>query len=148
MARQFAIDTNLYIDALRTETGKAALNAFVATFAPFVHLSAVVAQELRAGVRGEAAFALESRVIAPFERRDRVFAPSYRAWKQSGRVLAELVNPKDWRSLTRSFVNDTLLAMSCREAGVVLVTSNLNDFRRIASVYRFDFISPWPTSGS
>jgi predicted nucleic acid-binding protein len=147
-SRRFAIDTNLYIDALRTEAGKVALNGFHAAFAPFVHLSAVVAQELRAGAHDRAAVTLESNVIAPFERRDRVFAPSYTAWKESGRVLAELVNPKDWRSVARSFLNDTLLAMSCREAGVVLVTSNLSDFGRIAAVCEFDFVSPWPTAAA
>ena len=142
-SRRFAIDTNLYVDALRTETGKVALDAFHAAFAPFVHLSAVVVQELRAGARDRAAATLDANIIAPFERRDRVFAPSYAAWKESGRVLAELVNPKDWRSVTRSFVNDTLLAMSCRESGVVLVTSNTTDFGRIAAVREFDFVSPW-----
>ena len=144
-SRRFAIDTNLYIDALRTETGKAALNGFHAAFAPFVHLSAVVVQELRAGARAKSAVALSTSIISPFERRDRIFAPSYAAWKESGRVLAELVSPKDWRSVTRSFVNDTLLAMSCRESGIVLVTSNVSDFRRIAAVRDFDFVSPWPT---
>ena len=144
-SRRFAIDTNLYIDALRTETGKAALNAFYAAFAPFVHLSAVVVEELRAGARDRAAASLDANVIAPFERRDRVFAPSYAAWKESGRVLAELVRPNEWRSVTRGLVNDTLLAMSCRQLGIVLVTSNVSDFRRIASVRAFDFVAPWPT---
>jgi predicted nucleic acid-binding protein len=143
-SRRFAIDTNLYIDALRTDTGRVALNAFHASFAPFVHLSAVVLHELRAGVRDRAATTLETNVIAPFERRGRVFAPSYGAWKESGRVLADLFRPADWKSVTRSFVNDTLLAMSCREAGVVLVTSTLSDFRRIAAVRAFDFVPPWP----
>jgi predicted nucleic acid-binding protein len=143
-SRQFAVDTSLYVDALRTESGKAALNAFHASFAPFIQLSAVVVQELRAGARDRATAALESNIFAPFERRDRVFAPSYSAWKECGRVLTELVGPKDWRSVTRSFVNDTLLAMSCREAGVVLVTSNVSDLRRIASVRSFDFVPAWP----
>lgn len=143
--RRFAIDTSLYIDALRTETGKVALNTFHEVFAPFVHLSAVVARELRAGARAKSAVLLDANIIAPFERRDRVFAPSYGAWKESGRVLAELVNPKDWRSVMRSFVNDTLLAMSCRESGTVLVTSNVGDFRRIAAVREFDFVPLWPT---
>jgi predicted nucleic acid-binding protein len=34
--------------------------------------------------------------------------------------------------------------MSCREAGVVLVTNNVSDFRRIATARKFDFLSPWP----
>jgi predicted nucleic acid-binding protein len=141
------IDTNLYVDAFRSEAGKAALTAFQGMFAPFIHLSAVVAHELRAGVRGESAATLEASVIAPFERRGRVVTPSYAVWKEAGRVLAELVAPSDWRSVTRSFVNDVLLSMSCREAGMVLVTGNLRDFERIAAVREFDFVPPWPTGG-
>ena len=144
-SRRFALDTNLYIDGLRTESGKTALNTFQAAFAPFIHLNAVVVQELRAGARGRSATSLESNVVAPFERRGRIFTPSYAAWKESGRVLAELFGSSNWKSVTRSFVNDTLLAMSCRESGTVLVTSNLSDFRRIATVREFEFVPPWPT---
>ena len=53
-----------------------------------------------------------------------------------------------WPEVSRSFVNDILLALSCREAGVVLVTENLRDFERIAEVRRFDFVAPWPSPRS
>jgi len=146
--RRYTVDTNLYVDALRTSGGNAALLAFHAAYAPFEHLSAVVVQELRAGVRGRAAAKLESAVIAPFERRGRVITPSYGAWKESGRVLADLVGPAAWSSVSLSFVNDVLLAMSCRESGVVLVTNNVRDCARIASVRAFDFVPPWPIPAS
>ena len=71
--------------------------------------------------------------------------PSYEAWKDAGRVLAELIAPKSWATVSRSFVNDVLLAMSCRESGLVLVTKNLADCARIAAVRSFDFVPPWPT---
>ena len=142
--RRYVVDTNLYIDALRTEAGKLGLGAFLSAYAPFVHLSAVVVQELRAGVRGSAASRLEASIVEPFERRGRIVTPGYAAWKEAGRLLAELVAPGSWRQVTRSFVNDVLLAMSCREAGVVLVTANVADFTRIASVRSFDFVAPWP----
>jgi predicted nucleic acid-binding protein len=138
------LDTNLYIDALRSEDGRNALAAFQAAFAPFLHFSAVVAQELRAGVSANAAATLDAALFAPYERRGRLITPSYAAWKEAGRMLSELVAPAQWRSVTRSFVNDVLLAMSCREAGAVLVTANERDFARIASVRRFDFVPPWP----
>ena len=62
--RRYTVDTNLYIDALRTEEGRTALSAFHAAYAPFEHLSAVVVQELRAGVRGAAAAKLEDAILA------------------------------------------------------------------------------------
>ena len=142
--RRYAVDTNLYIDALRTEEGKTALSAFHAAYAPFEQLSAIVAQELRAGVRGAAARKLEDAILAPFERRGRLVTPTYDAWKETGRVLAELIPPTGWASVSRSFVNDVLLAMSCRESGIVLVTKNIADFTRIAAVRAFDFVPPWP----
>ncbi|HEY4219355.1 MAG TPA: type II toxin-antitoxin system VapC family toxin [Gemmatimonadaceae bacterium] len=142
--RRYVLDTNLYIDALRSEDGRNALAAFQAAFAPFLHFSAVVAQELRAGVSANAAATLDAALFAPYERRGRLITPSYAAWKEAGRMLSELVAPAQWRSVTRSFVNDVLLAMSCREAGAVLVTANERDFARIASVRRFDFVPPWP----
>jgi predicted nucleic acid-binding protein len=142
--RRFAIDTHLYIDALRTEKGRLALNAFHTGFTPFIHLCSVVAHELRAGARGDAVERVHSGLIAPFERRGRVFAPSHRAWKDAGAALSELVAPAQWRSVSRSFVNDVLLAMACREAGVVLITNNTTDFERIAAVRSFAFVTAWP----
>jgi predicted nucleic acid-binding protein len=143
-SRRYTVDTNLYIDALRTEEGRTALSAFHAAYAPFEHLSAVVVQELRAGVRGAAAAKLEDAIFAPFERRGRLVTPTYDAWKETGRVLGELISPSGWSSVSRSFVNDVLLAMSCRESGMVLVTKNVADCARIAAARAFDFVPPWP----
>jgi len=143
-ARRYVIDTQLYIDALRTDAAKAALGEFQIRNTPFLHLSAVVAQELRAGVRDAAAKQLERSLLAPYESRGRLITPSYAAWKDAGRVLSELVSPAGWRSVTRSFVNDVLLALSCREAGAVLGTANTSDFARIATVARFDYVEAWP----
>jgi predicted nucleic acid-binding protein len=142
--RRYTVDTNLYIDAMRTVEDNAALIAFHAAFAPFEYLSAVVVQELHAGVRGRAAAKLDATIVAPFERRGRLVTPSYEVWKESGRVLAELVDSSDWQSVSRSFVNDVLLAMSCRESGIVLVTKNVRDFARIAARRRFEYVEPWP----
>ena len=51
----------------------------------------------------------------------------------------------DWRSaVSKSFVNDILLALWCREAGCMLVTDNERDFQRIRRYVRFDYVKPWP----
>jgi predicted nucleic acid-binding protein len=142
--RTYVVDTHLYVDALRSEHGRRALEVFHDAFAPFLHFSAVVAQELRAGVPSHRAARFEAAMFAPYERRGRLITPSYAAWKDTGRVLADLVPAAQWRSVTRSFVNDVVLAMSCREAGAILVTGNTRDFARIASVRSFDFVPPWP----
>lgn len=142
MSRYFALDTHLYIDAQRTEAGAAALEAFLAARTACVALSAVVTQELRAGASDPSAVeSLEKEVLGPLERRGRLIVPTYWAWKEAGRILSSLFGKGP---APRSFLNDVLLAMSCRESGVVLVTANLRDFERIAKVKKFDFVPPWP----
>lgn len=143
LSRRHAIDTNLYIDALRTDDGLSALSAFQSAHTAFIVMSAVVVFELRAGARAGAS-ALEATIISPFERRQRIITPTYWAWKESGRLVAEFAGNGDRAAVSRSFANDVLLAMSCRESGVVLVSNNLRDFERIARVRKFDFAAPWP----
>lgn len=145
--RKYTVDTNIFIHATRNAEFREELIRFHATYAPFEVLSAVVAQELLAGVTGTAAKVIQHSVLGPFERRGRVIVPSYAAWKETGVVVSALIarGTARWPEVSRSFVNDILLAMSCREAGVVLVTENVKDFERIADVRPFAFTMPWPT---
>ena len=46
--------------------------------------------------------------------------------------------------VSKSFANDVLLALSCREAGCVLVTGNERDFHRIRRYVAFEYVKPWP----
>src|SRR5207249_1401691 len=104
-------------------------------------------QELLAGARtvGDRR-KLERHVLGVYARRARVVTPSTRAWQQSGIVLAELVRREglELHRVSKAFGNDVLLALSCRETGLALITDNSRDFRRIARITRFEFIEPWP----
>ena len=62
-----------------------------------------------------------------------------------GDILAALRNADgvDLKRMPRSFANDILLAVSCRETGIVLVTENTRDFARIQKHIRFEFTGPW-----
>ena len=143
--RRYVLDTNVFIRAARDSAFGEELTRFHAAFAPFEHLAAVVVQELVAGARGQAARTIERAIVEPFERRGRLVVPSYAAWKETGAVLSSLVSSgMRWPGVSRSFVNDILLAMSCREAGMVLVSENTRDFERIAQVRPFEFVAPWP----
>ena len=44
--------------------------------------------------------------------------------------------------VSKAFANDVLLALSCREAGCVLVTGNERDFQRIGRHVPFDYVKP------
>jgi predicted nucleic acid-binding protein len=106
-----------------------------------------VAQELRAGVkRNEDRKALERNVLTVFERAGRTVAPSATAWHRSGDLLSDMAAQEGLEigRVSKSFANDVLLALSCREAGCILVTDNERDFQRIRRYVPFVFLKPWP----
>lgn len=65
---------------------------------PSIHIhERVVMQELAAGARTpKQARELKRLVFTPFERRDRVFAPSADAFVKSGRMLADVAGRDGW----------------------------------------------------
>ncbi|MEP7346265.1 MAG: type II toxin-antitoxin system VapC family toxin [Gemmatimonadaceae bacterium] len=145
--RKFVLDTNLFIAADRDPKAGEELIAFYDAFLPFTYFHAVVAQELLLGARDARRGAeIRRAYIAPFEARRRVVTPTFAAWARSGEVVATLIRQKhvSVAGFTRSFLNDVLLAVSCREVGAILVTHNLTDFDRIRRVERFEFVGPWP----
>jgi len=145
--RKYVLDTQLFIDAFRDPIANEVLQRFHRAFAPFEYLSVVVAQELRAGVRRERdRKALERNVLSVFERSGRTFAPSASAWHRSGDLLSDMARKEGLEigRVSKSFANDVLLALSCREAGCVLVTENEQDFHRIHRHVPFDYVKPWP----
>jgi predicted nucleic acid-binding protein len=149
--QKYVLDTNLFVQAFRDEAANAELQRFHQVFAPFEYLSAVVAQELRAGVRSSAdGRRVERYVLDVYTRRGRVVTPSTQAWNDSGDLLAELARREGLEAarISRSFGNDVLLALSCREAGLVLVTDNRRDFERIHRWAPFAFMDRWPSPRS
>ena len=147
--RKYVLDTNLFIRAFREDAANAELQRFHQLYAPFEYLSAVVAQELRAGARSPAdRRRLERHVLDLYARRGRVVAPSTQVWHDSGNLLAELARREglEIHRLSKSFGNDVLLALSCREEGLVLVTDNRHDFERIGRLAPFSFIDRWPSA--
>ena len=148
--RKYALDSNCYIDAAREPVANAALAAFTAREAPRLYLSSVVAAELRAGARSARDRRQLEEVLAPFVRRGRVLTPSGAAWDALGLTLSQLraEGALDLANMPRGFAFDVLIAFSCREAGVVLVTRNARDMERIRSVFRFEFVAPFPPADS
>ena len=145
--RKYVLDTNCFVTAARDQQAAAAFEDFVARAAPGLWLSAVVAAELRAGARSaRARRTLERQVLAPYVRRGRVLVPSAVSWDALGTTLGTLGEREglDVRRAPRSFVFDVLVAHSCRETGAVLVSSNARDMRRIASVFAFEYVAPYP----
>ncbi len=134
MALKYALDTNVFVGAIRDPADRARVTDFHARYIANEYLSAVVAMELRAGARTpKAATDLQRHLLDPYETRGRVFAPTYSAFVTAGRVLATL------RDHTASLRSDVLIAASCRDFGITLVTKNSRDFKRIRKVMPFQF---------
>jgi predicted nucleic acid-binding protein len=145
--RKFVLDTGCFVDASRTETAANAFSEFCSRAAPGLYLSVVVAAELRAGARSARdRRTLEREVFAPYRRRRRLLTPSAAAWDALGTTLAVLVEREGLvlRDVRRSFVFDILIARSCREMGATLVSRNSSDLSRIARVFSFEFLPPYP----
>jgi predicted nucleic acid-binding protein len=144
---KYVLDTNIFVRADRDATWADELAAFYLAFLPATFLHAIVVQELLLGaVNARRGQALYEGYVAPFEQRQRLITPSYASWRRSGDVVAALVQRRrlSRAGFSRSFLNDVLLAVSCREAGAVLITANVADFARIRTVEAFRFVEPWP----
>jgi predicted nucleic acid-binding protein len=143
---RFALDTQLLIEAIRSEVAKNELRAFYARAVWVTWMSAVVVQELLAGARKRDPGESEEELVRHFIRRGRAFTPSFSAWKRSGETVAALHARRriDGESVTKAFANDVLIAASCAEERVTLITRNVRDFSLIAEEIPFDFIEPWP----
>lgn len=145
---KYALDTDVFIDGFRTGETHADMVRFLTWAMPFTYLSAVVMQELAAGARTpQAAKAMQGGIFEPFERRRRVFSPSSAAFVESGRVIAKLAAREGWQPFDEkpSLVNDALIAVSCRDVGVTLITKD-GDFTRLSPLIRgFRHVAPWPS---
>ena len=143
MADVYALDTDVYIRALRNGDRLSALERFLLRNGTRLRVSAVVALELRAGARTSAQEEAVSDLIASYGSRGRVIVPSLAAYVESGRVLATL-GAREGVDVTRAgpLVNDVLIATSCREEQVRLVTENSGDFAMLQRHLRgFRFVA-------
>jgi predicted nucleic acid-binding protein len=145
--RKYILDTNCYVDASRRPEALAALVRFAAWCAPGLYLSSVIAAELRAGARAPRdRRKLEKEVLGPFVRRGRVLTPTRAAWDALGLTLATLREDEGLQlpQVPRTFALDILIAYSCREQGITLVTRNERDMVRIRRVFAFQHVMPYP----
>jgi predicted nucleic acid-binding protein len=143
---KFTCDTNVLVDVLRDRSAEEAFRVFLSRFSHLTYLSAVVMLELRAGARtARQVRLLEQDVIRRFSGVNRVFAPSADAFSAAGRLLATAATREGWTAEAHpSLVHDALLAASCRESGVTLITRD-KDFGRFKTHLRgWRFVAPWP----
>ena len=123
----YTLDTNVYIDAIRQPAEMERLQEFLSWALPVTTMSSVVASELLAGARSDAARrVIEQELVAPFARRGRLREPSADAWMRAGVVLGRHGGTR----VGAAWQNDLLLAATARELGWTVVTRD-KDFARI-----------------
>jgi len=145
---KYVLDANLYIRAFRSEADARELEAFYAAFIPVTYLSSIVVHELLVGATTPAKVRdIRDNIVRPLQRTRRLITPSHAAWDMSGEAIARMVRSthRELRTLPKSLIHDYLLAASCREAGVTLITENLADFEEIRRYVTFEFRAPWPS---
>ena len=137
----YTLDTNVLVDALRQPPELDRLKLFLSWALPSTVLSSIVAAELTAGARTEKARRiLDDGLLAPFERRGRILAPSSAAWRRGGAVLARAGTSR----VTASRQNDVLLAVQAREHGWAVITRD-SDLRSLrAQVSGLQVVAPFP----
>lgn len=123
------IDTNVYIDHWQGNLADHVLADIRKRFV--VRLSAVVLSELRRGARTSRArrFVDELRALGPV-----VCEPAEADWWAAGELIRNIGDANGWETAKRrEFQNDTLIALTARRYGAVVVTTNVADFKLLAA---------------
>jgi predicted nucleic acid-binding protein len=146
MSRTFCLDTNLYVEALRSSESAAALRDFVLSAFPYVVGHGVVAAELGVGARGPREVQAVRHLTLERFKGARLIVPTAADWWSAGRALAALYRRfgEHGDFARRSFWNDVVIACSCRSRGTVLITRDLVDHARIRAVVNHAYTSPYP----
>jgi predicted nucleic acid-binding protein len=130
--RRAVLDTNIYVDWLNTGLhADLVLGRGLARY-----LSAVVAMELRVGATTRAAQRALDALVRAYSTAGRLVVPRAEVFLLAGAVLPRLRS--GGREIRKaSLVNDTLIALTCRQLGATLFTADRSDFEAIRTVQDF-----------
>ncbi len=128
IGQKVLLDTNVFIDFLRAELHASWVFGGEGTLLRFT--SAVVLLELNLGADTPARRKAVDRIEASFRRR--VLAPTPRLYAKAGRLFQVLYGRPRRESDRLGPINDLLIALTAREIGATVVTSNVAEFARIA----------------
>jgi predicted nucleic acid-binding protein len=125
------VDSDIFISHIRREDQRVLLEQFARRSTWY--MSSVVAMELRVGCRTRADVRLFRKLLAPFERTQRVIYPDHRMWVRAGAILGDIGSLHAIeRTKRKTLANDALIALSAVSIGAAVVTSNALDFELLA----------------
>lgn len=123
------LDTNVFIDYLRADLHTDWIFGGVSNLIRF--LSSVVLMELRVGADTRRRQRAVDRIQAAFPP-SRLIAPLPLLFDQAGRLFRTLHGDGSGLDDRLGPVNDLLIALTARQIGATVLTSNIEDFSRIA----------------
>lgn len=122
------LDTNVFIDYLRADLYADWIFGGVSNVIRF--LSPVVLMELRIGADTTRRQRAVARIEAAFPT-SRLIAPLPQLFDHAGRLFRTLHGDGSGLDDRLGPVNDLLIALTARQIGATVLTSNLDDFRQI-----------------
>ena len=129
---KYLLDTNVYLEAVRSEEARAQFRKTFFPLLPATYLSAVVSYELGVNAQNRRTRTLLQDFVRPMERTGRVVTPAFDDWSLASEVVTAIEsNEKSWRSKLPALLNDILIALSARRIGATLLTYNRDDFQLI-----------------
>jgi len=129
---KYLLDTNVYLEAVRSEESRARFRRAFFPLLPATFLSAVVAYELNVDARDRRTRSLIRDFIRPLERTGRLVCPAFQDWVDASEVVTAIEErDKGWRSKLPALLNDVLIVLCARRIGATLLTYNREDFRLI-----------------
>lgn len=129
---KYLLDTNVYLEAFRSEQRKAQFRQAFFPLLPVTFLASVVAYELNVNAKGGHTRTLLQELIRPMEQTGRVVSPTFGDWVEAAAVVSAVEEKsKGWRSKLPSLLNDILIALCARRIGAILITYNKDDFQLI-----------------
>jgi predicted nucleic acid-binding protein len=122
------LDTNVFIDYLRADLYADWIFGGVGNIIRF--LSSVVLMELRIGADAARRQRAVDRIQAGFPA-SRLIAPLPSLFDQAGRLFRALYGNGSGLDDRLGPVNDLLIALTARQIGATVLTSNVDEFRQI-----------------
>ena len=115
------------------------------------YMSAVVLQELVAGASDATAIKDFERLRHEYRKANKLLVPNEEDWWHAGLVLNALQRGRRSKKTRRipkisvaernRIINDVLIARTAKRAGVIVVTDNVSDFRKIRNFCDVNVIS-------
>jgi predicted nucleic acid-binding protein len=129
---KYLLDTNIYIEACRSEKERARFRITYFPLLPATFLSAVVAYELYVNAQDRRTRSLVQEFIGPMERTGRVVSPTFEDWIEASAIVTTIAEKdRSWRSKLPALLNDIFIALCARRIGATLFTYNRDDFQLI-----------------